>query len=212
MAGPGYTFVDGINEIVETVGEFPMSGGTKPSASGDTASIYYLAEKHIDRHNKRVQAQGWPENTVYSRAYTPTSVNAVDNVVVLAETVLRIQAASTSEGRPLVIRVDTADADTPKVFDSILNSFNLGSTDTVYLDQVELLAFEDLTPGLQDVILTQAKASFQRMFQGNLNLDTVLSGEEMRANMSADRNTFENRRAFNDSAPKPPSSSRSSQQ
>ena len=212
MAGPGYTFIDGINELVETVGEFPMSGGTKPSAGGDTASIYYLAEKHIDRHNKRVQSQGWPENTVYSKSYTPTTVNSVANVVVLAETVLKIQAASTSEGRPLVLRVDTADSDTPKVFDAILNSFNLGSTDAVFLDQVELLAFEDLTPELQDVILTQAKASFQRMFQGNLNLDAVLSTEEVKANAMAARNTFDTRRAFNAMPPQPQTPRRSSEQ
>lgn len=212
MAGPGYTFIDGINELVETVGEFPMSGVTKPSAGGDTASIYYLAEKHIDRHNKRVQARGWPENTVYSKSYTPATVNAVDNVVVLAETVLKIQAAGTSEGRPLVLRVDTTDSDTPKVFDAILNSFNLGSTDDVFLDQVELLAFEDLTPELQEVILTQAKASFQRMFQGNMNLDAVLSVDEMKADMLATRNTFETRRAFNSTPPKPPAPRRTSQQ
>ena len=32
MAGPGFTFVEAINEVVETIGEFPMSGITKPSA------------------------------------------------------------------------------------------------------------------------------------------------------------------------------------
>ncbi len=211
MAGPGYTFIDGINELVETTGEFPMSGVTKPSAGGDTASIYYLAENHIDRYNKRVQTQGWPENTVYSKSYTPTTVNAVANVVVLASTVLKIQAASTSEGRPLVIRVDTADSDTPKIFDANLNSFNLDSTDAVFVDQVELLAFEDLTPELQDVILTQAKASFQRMFQGNLNLDAVLTAEQMKSDASASRNNFDTRRAFNESPMPAPAPRRATQ-
>lgn len=197
MAGPGYTFVDGVNELAETIGEFPMTGTAKPSASGDTSSAYYLAEKHLDRFNKRVQAQGWPENTVFSKSYTPTTVNGVANVVVLAATVLRIQAASSSEGRPLVIRVDTSHSDTPKIFDASLNSFNLGSNAAVLVDQVELLDFEDLPPQLQDVILTQARTSFQRMFQGNVNLDQMLEAEKAASDAVAPRITFDTRRPFN---------------
>lgn len=203
MAGPGYTFVEGINELVETIGEFPMTGSTKPSAASDTSSVYYLAEKHIDRYNKRVQAQGWPENTVFSKSYTPSTVNGVANVVSLSSSVLKIQASGTSEGRPLVIRVDTADSDTPKIFDPSLNSFNLGSTSAVFVDQVELLDFDNLPPQLQDVILTEAKGSFQRMLQGNLNLDSTLVGEQMKADVAAPRITFDARRSFNETPSQP---------
>jgi len=208
MAGPGYTFIDGVNELVETIGEFPMTGSTRPSAAGDTTSVYYLAERHLDRFNKRVQAHGWPENTVFSRAYTPAPSTFE---VPLASTVLRIQSASSSEGRPLVIRVDTSDSDTPKIFDASLNSFNLGSDATVYVDQVELLSFEDLPPQLQDVILTQARTAYQRMFQGNLNLDSVLEQEKAASDAAAPRIDFDARRPFNPEPMPAPQPTRSNQ-
>jgi len=193
MAGPGYTFIEGINELVEAVGEFPMSGATKPSAGGDTASIYYLAERHIDRWNTRVQHQGWPENTDFSVAYTP---GGVDNEVTLASNVLKIRAAGPSDGRLLVLRVDTSDSNTPKVWDSALASFDLGS-DTIYLDRVVELAFENCTPELQDVILGEAKASFQLVRQGNMQMDSALSADSDRAGMRAARLSGEAIQPFN---------------
>ncbi|MBN30336.1 MAG: hypothetical protein CMB34_06710 [Euryarchaeota archaeon] len=188
MAGPGFTFVEAINEVVETIGEFPMSGATKPSGltPPDTTSIYARAEEFIDRYNKRVQSQGFPENTVFGKAYTPNGSD--NNNVDLATTVLRIQSSGPSEHRTLVLRVDTSDSSTPKIFDARLNSFDLGSTSTVFVDQVDLLAFEDLTPHLQDVIIGMAKVAFQRRMQGNLNMDTALMQEYAQAEAQIERN------------------------
>ena len=49
MAAAGMNIVEAINELVETIGEFPMSGTTVPSAlsPADTTSIYYLSLIHI---------------------------------------------------------------------------------------------------------------------------------------------------------------------
>ena len=187
MAGPGFTFVEAINEVVETIGEFPMSGITKPSAlnPSDTTSIYARAEEFIDRYNKRVQSQGFPENTVFGKAYTPNGSD--NNNVDLATSVLRIQSSGPSEHRTLVLRVDTSDSSTPKIFDARLNSFNLG-TETVFVDQVELLAFVNLTPHLQDIIISLAKVAFQRRMQGNLNMDTALMQEYAQAEAQIERN------------------------
>ena len=187
MAGPGFTFVEAINEVVETIGEFPMSGITKPSAlnPSDTTSIYARAEEFIDRYNKRVQSQGFPENTVFGKAYTPNGSD--NNNVDLLPTVLRLQSSGPSEHRTLTIRVDNADQATPKIFDARLNSFNLG-TETVFVDQVELLAFVNLTPHLQDIIISLAKVAFQRRMQGNLNMDTALMQEYAQAEAQIERN------------------------
>ena len=187
MAGPGFTFVEAINEVVETIGEFPMSGITKPSAlnPSDTTSIYARAEEFIDRYNKRVQSQGFPENTVFGKAYTPDGSD--NNNVDLLPTVLRLQSSGPSEHRTLTIRVDNADQATPKIFDARLNSFNLG-TETVFVDQVELLAFGNLTPHLQDIIIGLSKVAFQRRMQGNLNMDTALMQEYAQAEAQIERN------------------------
>ena len=193
MAGPGYTFIEGINELVEAVGEFPMSGATKPSGGGDTASIYYLAERHIDRWNTRVQHQGWPENTDFSVEYLPSGAN---HEVVLASNVLKIRAAGPSDGRMLVLRVDTADINTPKVWDATQASFDVGD-DPIYLDRVVELAFENCTPELQDVILAEAKASFQLVRQGNMQMDAALSADSDRAGMRAARSSGEAVQPFN---------------
>lgn len=207
MAGPGYTFIDGINELVEAVGEFPMSGVTKPSVGGDSASIYYLAEKHIDRWNTRVQHQGWPENTDFSVAYLPAGV---DDEVSLASDVLKVRAAGPSDGRILVLRVDTTDNDTPKVWDAALGSFSLGS-EQIYLDRVVELAFENCTPELQDVILAEAKASFQLVRQGNMQMDAALSADSDRAGMRAARSSGNAVEPFN-AKPIVPQQRRSPQQ
>lgn len=187
MAGPGFTFVQAINEVVETIGEFPMSGVVKPSDlnPSDTTSIYARAEEFIDRYNKRVQSQGFPENTVFGKAYTPNGSD--NNNVDLLPTVLRLQSSGPSEHRTLTIRVDQADQATPKIFDARLNSFNLG-TETVFVDQVELLAFGNLTPHLQDIVIGLAKVAFQRRMQGNLNMDTALMQEYAQAEAQIERN------------------------
>ena len=187
MAGPGFTFVEAINEVVETIGEFPMSGVVKPSdlSPSDTTSIYARAEEFIDRYNKRVQSQGFPENTVFGKAYTPNGSD--NNNVDLLPTVLRLQSSGPSEHRTLTIRVDQADSATPKIFDARLNSFNLG-TETVFVDQVELLAFGNLTPHLQDIVIGLAKVAFQRRMQGNLNMDTALMQEYAQAEAQIERN------------------------
>ncbi len=183
----GFTFVEAINEVVETIGEFPMGGATKPSdlSPADNTSIYARAEEFIDRYNKRVQSHGFPENTVFGKAYTPNGSD--NNNVDLATSVLRIQSSGPSEHRTLVLRVDTSDSSTPKIFDARLNSFNLG-TETVFVDQVELLAFVNLTPHLQDIIISLAKVAFQRRMQGNLNMDTALMQEYAQAEAQIERN------------------------
>lgn len=187
MAGPGFTFVEAINEVVETIGEFPMSGVLKPSALNpvDSTSIYARAEEFIDRYSKRVQSQGFPENTVFGKAYTPNGSD--NNNVDLLPTVLRLQSSGPSEHRTLTIRVDASDQATPKIFDARLNSFNLG-TETVFVDQVELLPFGNLTPHLQDIIISLAKVAFQRRMQGNLNMDTALMQEYAQAEAQIERN------------------------
>jgi len=186
----GMTFVDAINELVETIGEFPMAGTTKPSAQStpDTTSIYFQAERFMDRESQRFQSQGWPENTSLAKKFT-SSGSKVD----LPNTVLRVRAAGPDHYRNLVIRDD---AGTQRLYDSDretfqfyeINSNGHTSEATIFLDVVDELDFEDLPPLLQDVIVAGAKMKFQRRMQGNSTIDQQLVQEYTLAEQYLDRN------------------------
>lgn len=186
----GMTFVDAINELVETIGEFPMAGVTKPSAQApaDTTSIYYQAERFVTRESQRFQSLGWPENTTMSKQFTAT-----DDKIALSNTTLRVRAAGPDRHRNLVIRDDggtqrlyDADRKTFRFFD--VDDYGHTSAGTVYLDVVDELDFDDLPPLLQDVIVAGAKMKFQRRLQGNPNVDQQLMQEYAMAEQLIDRN------------------------
>jgi len=189
MAITGMSFVEAINELVETVNEFPMSGSTKPSGSGDTTSIYARAETFIDRESRRIQALGWPENTTLSRAITAES----SAKTVLVEAYLSVRAAGPDQHRNLVMRSVTSGSPAvtnTKLYDADKQSFDITSANdgTVYLDTVENLDFEYLPNHLQDVIVARAKMTFQRRIQGNSEADQQLMQEYAQAEQLAFRN------------------------
>ena len=203
----GYTFVQAINEIAETVGEFPMSGTTKPSAAGDTTSNYARAEQFIDRYSKRVQAQGWPENTTFAKKFTSAQVAGHSSggfKIGVPDSILRVKSAGPDAHRTIVIRYDLdadnegTDVPAQRLYDANAQSFEFGTAATdVYVDVVEELDFDKLTVHLQDVIIGQAKMAFQRRLQGNLNMDSALAAEYMQAEAQAPRNAPEIEQPFN---------------
>lgn len=186
----GMTFVDAINELVETIGEFPMSGTTKPSAQStpDTTSIYFQAERFMNRESQRYQSQGWPENTTLAKLFTSSA-----SKIAIADSVLRVRGAGPDHYRNLVIRDD---AGTQRLYDADRESFKFYSINenghtteaSIFLDVVDELDFEKLTPLLQDVIVAAAKMKFQRRFQTNASIDQQLVQEYMMAEQMLDRN------------------------
>ena len=197
----GYTFVAALNEVVETVGEFPMAGSTKPSAQtpADTTSIYYRAEQFLDRESKRYQSQGWPENTSLAKQFTASDAA---NEISVANTILRVRSAGPDKHRSLVIRDDSgtqklydADEETFKFF--AVDQYGNTSPDSVFLDVTEELEFQDLPPLLQDVITASSKLKFQRRMQGNPQVDAQLLQEYQMAESLLDRNKPELDQPFN---------------
>lgn len=193
------TMVEAINEVVETVQEFPMSGALRPSRQDpvDTTSIYARAEEFIDRESMRIQAHGYPENTDLCRPFTP----ATDRVT-LPQNVLRVRAAGPDAHRTLVIREEVVDepvydeqgnqtGTTPvpyrRLYDANRQTFSAG-TGPVFLDAVILLDVEDLPRTLQDVVVGSAKMKFQRRMQGSQLADQQLMMEYMQAEAVVDRN------------------------
>lgn len=189
MAGNGMNIVDAINEIIETVGEFPMaSSGATPDGTG--TSIYHRARQFLDRDSKRVQSQGWPENTANGKAYTANG----SGHVTLGTTILSIRGSGPDAHRDLSMRDDGG---TLKLYDNNKGTFVVATATTgvVFVDQVEALGnadsgfgFANLSPQLQDVIVDSAKVRFQRRIQGNLDMDTALQQEKMASDHGAQRN------------------------
>jgi hypothetical protein len=175
-----YTIVDAINQVVETIGEFPMGGTTRPSAGGDTTSIYWRAETFIDRAMYQVLAQGWPENTERARAFT-----ANGSGLVTVANILSIKATGPDHYRTLVIRNN---AGTPTVYDADKRTFNLGASAVVYLDVTVLLTWEDIPVKLADVVVAQAKLLFQRRLQNSQLADSQMQQEYIQSEIRADRN------------------------
>jgi len=193
------TMVEAINEVVETVMEFPMSGTLRPSQQfpPDATSVYARAEEFISRESMRIQAHGFPENTDLCRRFVPTS-----DRVTLPANVLRIRGAGPDSHRTLVIREEivsetTTDPDTGetttqdvpyrRVYDANRQTFSMG-TGEVFLDAVVLLDIEDLPWTLQDVVVGSAKMKFQRRMQGSQLADQQLMMEYMQAEAVVDRN------------------------
>jgi len=223
MAQMGMTFVDGINEVVETILEFPMSGIIKPSNQADTSSVYYRAEQFIDRENRRIQAWGWPENTRQSVLYTTTDGNDPVSPTTpagggwvqftTAGTVLKVRGSGPDSYRNLVLRKSSwvYDNDTYNstfLYDADRSSFDVrkgtfhgsssaDSEEDVFIDITEILDFEYLPSHLQDVIISRAKMTFQRRMQGNPQMDVTLNQEYMQAEASALRNKPETDQNFN---------------
>lgn len=185
MAQMGMTFVDAINEVVETIFEFPMSGITKPSGQSDTTSVYYRAEQFIDRENRRIQSWGWPENTRLSKVKSADS--GVQTITFSADEVLKVRSSGPDGHRNLVLRKTGSSTG---LYDADLGSFNITAVadGDVYLDITELLDFDYLPLHLQDVIVARAKMTFQRRMQGNPQLDVALNQEYMQAEALALRN------------------------
>ena len=191
MAGNGMSIIEAINEIVETVGEFPMAtGGTAPTGTG--TSIYHRARHFLDRESKRVQAQGWPENTTNGHAYTADGSGKVG----LDATLLQIKGSGPDGHRDLSMRDDSGDL---RLYDNNKGTFVVATATTgvVFVDKVDALAvlsttsawgFELASPMLQDVIVDGAKVRFQRRIQGNLDMDTALRQEHMSSDHQAPRN------------------------
>lgn len=175
----GMTIIDAINEIIETVGEFPLASTVSPVPDGTGTSIYHRARSFLNREDTRIQSLGWPENTVKCASHT-----ASGGAITINDTILRVRAEGKSGHRNLVIRTEGV---TQKLYDSDNGTFTFDTTEEVFLDTVSKLSFVDLPPLLQDVIVAKSKMEFQRRIQGNAQVDHALNQEYVSAEMNLDR-------------------------
>ena len=196
MAISGMTITQAVNDLVETIGEFPMAEASTPSPTG--TSIYSRARIFVRRETKRVLTQGWPENTILAKRY---SLDLHGKVALANPTEdnpsLFVQSAGPDKHRTLVMRYD---GEHMRIFDADWQEFDLRngggpSRTDVFVDEVIAFnteaydfGFDRCSPQLQDVIVGRARALFQRRIQGNLEMDTALQQEYHQADIGTRRN------------------------
>lgn len=168
------TVRDAVNQVLEAVGEFPVS--TCPtSATG--SSIQSRALRVLERQNISVQGMMWPENTKYASDLT------YDGAPLSAGLCLGIRAAGSDGHRSLVVREDST---TQKIWDADAGAFI--SSGNVQADVCTKIPFSDTSPQLRQAIVTAAAQEFQRRMQGSAQADQFLGQERMLADGMTPRN------------------------
>ena len=190
------SIIEGINEIVETIGEFPMANTASSTPSGTGTSIYDRARQYLDRESKFVQSWGWPENTIIGKSYTASGAGAI--TITNPTKVLNVRAGGGSSHRNLVMRYNSS---TLQLYDGNAGTFTFKANEVVYVDEVEALAaavnsggaadsawgFELATPQLQQAIVDQAKLKFQRRYQGSMEVEAGLMQEAAMSDIRTNR-------------------------
>ena len=161
----GMTKLDAVNACLAAINEYRVS-----ALETGTTSIAAEAERYVDASTRYFCTMGWPCNTRRSVAFTPALASGEYQINLASTTVVKIKPAGPHANRNLVIRGS-------KVYDADKGSFNFLSTNTVFLDVAELLAFEELDPMLCEQVSQHACQQFARRQNGNQLADQYLSQE-----------------------------------
>lgn len=166
--------LDSVNEMLEAIGESPATaldtGGT---------SIEARAEVTLDRNSRRVQEEGWFENTDKDVTLSP---DASDNII-LDSDVLRVDTTGVNAYQNLSV-VDGKLYDRDDQTDEF--------TGSVTVDIVRLLSFDNLSEKLRQRITKEASREFQRREVGGRTQDAFLAQEVLEARTLAAKSDQEN--------------------
>lgn len=167
MPSNGMTKLDAVNMVLSGINEYRVT-----ALDTNGTSIQADAERYLDDSTRYFCAMGWPCNTRRSVGYTPAAVTFEIDLPAgpSPAPVLRIRAAGPDQHRNLVIRGG-------KVYDSDKGTVSMGSTEKVYLDVAELLAFDDLDPMLKELVSKHAQQQFARRFSSSQLADAFISQE-----------------------------------
>jgi hypothetical protein len=221
MAYLGLTLIEGINEVLESVGEPPWGQASHPSTPGvdDTTSIARRAEDFIRRETLRVQALGWPENTVVNLKLEGNAANVIpltglgsdaSGSVILLYDILALKGSGPDAHRNYGIRgllLWDADNGTTAFTDGTFAYMTVAKTvadtsnsaDPVWTDDGSATEnreanfwpanFENCSPQLKDLVIANTKVLFQRRIMGAMSNDATLQHEWMTQDMRTPRNT-----------------------
>ena len=137
--------LEAVNEMLEAIGEYPVdaldTGGVSMAAD---------AERVLDREDRRIQGDGWYENTEEEAELTPD----VNDKVAITGTVLSIDTRDESDDLHVGVR-DGYLYD----LDDLTDKFD---ETTIYATIIRQIAFSNLSPALRAFVTAQAKLVFHK--------------------------------------------------
>tara|TARA_R110000765_G_scaffold412070_1_gene511532 strand:- start:6484 stop:7131 length:648 start_codon:yes stop_codon:yes gene_type:complete len=170
-------YLDDINEVLESIGEFPVT--TAPTTSAGTM-IHERALRFLERANTRVQAQGWPCNTKMSESIANCeSISESDGFVVF------LQGSGADGHRTLTLR--RTEAGGPRVYDADAGTELNTAAGAVTVDVVRKLRWDVLPDLLQANIVSSAALDMQRRLQGSPQADAFYQQEKILRDQSSER-------------------------
>lgn len=172
MAVLGCSKLEAVNEILEAMGKRPV-----PSLETGQATPAGDAEVILDRISRRMQAQGFVENTDFNSTRTPTLDGGVYKITMEPAT-LYIRGCYRDQHRTFTLRGD-------QVYDADRRTDEFPDATPINLDVVTELPFEDLSPRTKELIAVVAAKIAQRRHRGNPKQDEWLADEEIMAGMTA---------------------------
>lgn len=143
MAVLGYTKLEAVNIIAQSIGEGRFSDLTSTTA----ADIEY----YLDIWDREIQSWGWPENSDFARSYTPTGSPLKIQV---ASDTLWVRGHDAYDQHRYTLRGDY-------VYDTRTQSDEFASATAIRLDTIKKLSFENLAPTTKQFIVKYAMMNYQ---------------------------------------------------
>lgn len=145
------TELEAVNRMLSSVGEAPVN--SLDSGLGDAA----VALQYLRQESRTIQKRGYQVNTLEN--YT-LSKN-VSNQFVVPDNTLSVDTVGQSARHNVVLK-RSADDTKWLLFDKDTNSETWPNVSTLTVDLVQFIAFNNLTPALQNYILFSAGHAFQK--------------------------------------------------
>ena len=158
------TELSAVNSILGSIGQSPVTSlnFTNPEVS----FIYNI----LNEVNKDVQNEGWHFNTEY---HLPVSPDGNGNITVPTNTLsYDIHNGLNDKSQDVVTR-------NGKLYDLVNHTYVF--TETLYIDQVKLYAFEDLPNPFQRYITYRAAVRAATQLVSNVQLTQLLKEDEAKA-------------------------------
>lgn len=168
--------IEAINELLETIGEFPIAAAPTSANDGTVAG---RALSFLERANIRTQAMGWPENMIYAKSATATQILALNS-----GNILGVQATGSDGHRTLGLR---SSGGTQEIYDADAGTA-VGGSDTIQVDVIQKMAWDGLSEHLRENIVKAAAMEFQRRLQGSQTQDAMIGQERQVADARIPRN------------------------
>jgi hypothetical protein len=165
------TELDAVNDMLATILEAPVDSLEGELETPDVT----LAKAVLGRVNREIQSIGWCFNKEYAYPLTKT----IDNEFVLPSNAIEVVVNRQKHPTLNVVERDR------KMYDIDNHTFKFENMDTLYVDIVFVLPFEDLPEAFRKYITIRACRIFQDKTLGSGDVHDYTKEDEMRARAEA---------------------------